>query len=375
MQHRPVAVDSTMPTFAARRSSRPLAIVAGLGFLLACGAAALALALAGHTDLAPYLVGAGALGYFVSTIAAVLPQRVTLDVDGRRIATSWRGAIDVAEVRVGSWVTPGIDAQMGTVLHLRGRGGTLRVGGEGLDGDGYERTAPPSRTVDCDLPAADLERLLAMFDVRPGPAGPLAIPLVRNAHNVGGVMRTMAAWFAVMGMFAIGGAVLGNTELGERVMRSPDGQIAIAVTTGGLAVLAIVWMVVRGRRVRMPELELRFEDDALVIARSSTIASPGFAGARNGLDRSAEVIDRLPWTGLAIERLRYQVAARTGRFEMPVLVLGGGSRPLRLGAWTTELAWDREVTAGSTRRGPTWVVGATKWRRLLDALAAHAPRR
>lgn len=343
-------MSSDVTRFAARRSYRSSAIVFGVGFLLVCGLGAVALALQQGTDFAPYVLGLGAVGYFIATIVAMIPQQISLELEGTRL-TSWRGPIEIARTELGSWVVPGIDAATGLAIRVCGEGGSLRIGGEKHDGEGYVLTGPPARSVDCHLAKADFDQLAAALGIQRGEAGPLVVPLVRSSQSLSGVVRMMAPWLLTITILGVGGAVLGNTVVGEQVLQSANGQLAIALVSGGLAVVGIGVMFARGRRVRLPELELRFDDDALIIARG-------------------EAVTRAAWSTLTVEKLRYSVSSRAGTYTMPVLSLrSGDARPLRIGAWDTTLAWTDEPA--KTWRGPTWIVGAAKWPKLLDALRRH----
>jgi len=333
-----------VPSFAARRSYRPRVLLAGVGFLLACGAAAASLALHDHGDLAPYVAGAGALAYLVTSVVAMVPHSVPLELAGKRL-TSWAGEIEIASVELASWVIAGVDAQTGVAVRVRGNGGGLWIGGEGHDGEGYTLRARPTRTVDCQLAKPDFDRLLAALGIEKGPPGPLVVPLVRNRQTVAGTLRAMVPLLIAMPVVSIVGVLVSTTTLGVWA-ETESGQLGLAIITVSLAVLAVGWMIVRGRRVRMPERELRFDDDALVVAKGSETT-------------------RTAWPDVTIEKLRYQVTSRTGTFAMPVLVLG----TLRLGAWDTALDWPGD--AGKTWRGPTWLVGAVKWPKLLAALQRH----
>lgn len=340
-------MSGTMPRFTARRSYRPRAMLAGLGFLVACGVLAAVLALEGQAEIAPYVAGAGVLGYFVATIVAMIPQQVSLELAGRTLAPSWRGPLEVERVEVGPWVLAGIDAATGLAVTLRGRGGTLRIGGERHAGEGY-RLGAPTRSVDCHLPPSAFDDLVGALGVVRGEPGPLAVPLVRSSQSFGGVVRTMAPWLVTITVIGTLGVVAGNTQL----VATFDGQLVLAAICGGIALAGMGWMVVRGRRVRMPELELRDEPDALVIDDLRGHAA------------------RIAWPEITVERLTHTVTSRIGSYAMPVLVLGlPGRKPLRLGAWDTQLAWPGQ--SAKTWRGPAWIVGAAKWPALLDALRRH----
>lgn len=344
-----------MPRFTARRSYRPKVMLAGLGFLVACGAIAAVVALNGSEEIAPYIAGAGGLGYFVSTIAAMIPQTVTLEVTGKTLAMSWRRPIEVERVEVGPWVVAGIDAASGLAVTVRGRGGALRIGGEKHAGEGYE-LGLPTRSVDCHLPQDAFDELVALLGVTKGEPGPLIVPLVRSSQSFAGVVRQMWPWLATIGLLGIMGIVVGNTAWGERVLATPEGQLGSAVISGGLALVGIAWMVLRGRRVRTPELELCEEDDALVIRERAR-------GSRNGQQR-------VGWKDISIEKQTHSVSSRVGTYSMPVLILTVPDRkPLRLGAWDTQLAWPGHPA--KTWRAPSWIVGAAQWPKLLDALKRH----
>jgi hypothetical protein len=322
-------------------------MIAGLAWMLGCGVIAGGLAvLADAASIAPYVAGAGALGYFISTIAAMIPQQVTLDVSPTVVTTSWRGAIEIATPpQLGTWVVAGIDAPMGLVLRV----GSLRIGGEGHDGAGYEVRGAPTRTVDCHLGKADFEALCVAIGIRKGELGPVVVPLVRSSQSAGGAVRMMAPWLLTMAGVSTLGVIAGETG----VMETRDGRIALVAITVAIVVAGIAVMVVRGRRVRAPELELRVEADALVLARAG-----------------GDVIVRAPWATVTIERRRFTQSSRAGSYAMPLLVLTlEGHEPLRLGAWDTRLAWpDGPEKAW---RGPKWLAGAAVWPRLIEALRAH----
>jgi hypothetical protein len=127
----------------------------------------------------------------------------------------------------------------------------------------------------------------------------------------------------------------------------------MVIASGVLAVIGLGWMIVRSRRVRTPDLELSFDDDALVIR-----------------DKRGAV-QRAPWSAVTIEKLTHSVSSRMGTYSMPVLVLNVPDRkPLRLGAWDTQLAWPGQTM--KTWRAPSWVVGSAQWPLFLDALKRNA---
>ncbi len=316
--------------------------------MLLCGAIAVVVAIDGSGEIAPYIAGAGGLAYFVATIVAMIPQTVTLEVEGKTVTPSWRRAIEVERALVGAWVVAGIDAASGLVVTVRGRGGSLRIGGEKHAGEGYQLGAP-SRSVDCHLPEEAFDELVELLGVTRGEAGPLVVPLVRSSQSFSGVLRQMWPWLATIALLGLMGLVLGNTSWGERLLASPEGSLGMAIASGGLAIVGIGWMILRARRVRVPELELCEEDDALVIR-----------------DRRGNA-QRVPWKSLAIEKLTHSVSSRVGTYSMPVLILTVPDRkPLRLGAWDTQLAWPGQPA--KTWRAPSWVVGSAQWPRFLDAL-------
>ncbi len=350
-------MGSEVPTFVARRSYRPLAFVAGVVFLVVCGLGALALALSGHTDLAPYVGGAGALGYFVSTIAAMIPQQVEIAIEGRRVVPSWRTPLEATDVRVGAWVVAGIDAATGSVVYVRGRRGkALRIGGERHDAEGYPVEARPSHTVDCHMPAGDFDRLLAALEIQRtpiDPRAPLVVPLVRNRQNLAGVARDMLPWVAAMTLIGVGGGLLSSSDSGRRFLSSSGGQLATGIGSAVIALIAIGWIIVRGRRVRMPTLELRVDGDEIALGK--------LGGA---------TIVRGSLRELSFQRLRYTVRTRYSSHPMPVIELRFPDRSLRIGAWDPHLAWGEQDGAGatSTWRSPTWLVASTVWPKLVAAL-------
>lgn len=341
-----------VPTFTARRSYRPRVAYAGVGFMLACILIAVGLGASGETQIAPYIGGAGAVAYFVATIVAMIPQQVSLEIKGRAIRPSWSPEFEREHVTLSILVAPGLDAAMGLAVEIRGAGGKVRIGGERHDGEGYRVTGKPVRSVECALPRDTFDELLAAVGVERGPPGPLAIPLIRSTQSLGGLLRGMAPWLITISLLGVFGIVLGNTTWGEELMKSEGGQLVIAVVCGGIAVIGIGGMIVRGRRVRRPALELRFDKEALIVA-----------------DTRRETEARVPWADIAIEKLTYNVSSRYGAFSVPLLVLVMPQKKLRLGAWDTGLAWPGEPS--KTWRGPHWLVGAAKWPKLLDALKRH----
>ncbi|MEO8705596.1 MAG: hypothetical protein ABI867_36535 [Kofleriaceae bacterium] len=320
-------------------------MIAGLLWMLGCGVGAAALALAGATAIAPYAIGAGVLGYFVSTIAAMIPQQVTLEVAVGEVAPSWRPAIHGATPELGSWVVAGIDAPLGLVLRI----GALRIGGEGHDGAGYDIRGAATRTVDCHVGKVDFEAMCAALGIRKGALGPVVVPLVRSSQSTSGVLRMMAPWLATIGLVSVLGIIAGETGW----LDTANGQLGLTIATAAIVVAGIVVMVLRGRRVRAPELELRVTPDALVLAR------PG-----------GEPISATPWPAVLTERRRFTQSSRAGSYTMPLLILTvEGHEPLRLGAWDTRLAWPDGPD--KAWRGPKWIAGAAVWPRLIEALREH----
>jgi hypothetical protein len=295
----------------------------------------------------------GAVGYFIATIVAMIPQSVTIAIDGQTVTPSFGPPIRMRDrPELSSWVVAGIDAAMGLAVTI-GERGQLRIGGNGHDGEGYELRGAPVRTVDCHLDKQQIEALLAALGIARGKAGPLAVPLVRNSQSFGHVVRSMLPWALTIAGFGVLAGILGDTEAGDRFSRSPEGRLAISLACGAIALISVVYMVIRVRRVKMPALELRFSDDALIVVTR-----------RNGVER------RVPWSRVAIEKLQHSVTSRVGTFTMPILVLDlGDGKPLRIGAWDTALAWPGEPA--KSWRGPTWLVGAAKWPRFLAEMKRH----
>jgi hypothetical protein len=343
----------TVPRFTARRSYRPRAMFAGVGFLLVCGLIAVALGMQGEGLVAPYIAGAGVLGYFVATIVAMIPQPVTLEIEGTTIRPSWRPEFKREQVVLSSLIAPGVDAAMGVAVEIRGRGGRIRIGGERHDGEGYEITGKPIRSVECQLPKEAFDDLLAAVGVERGPPGPLVVPLIRSTQSFVGIVRGMAPWLFTVTLLGVFGIVLGNTGWGDRLIKSDDGQIVILIVCGALVIVGVGAMIIRGRRIRRPEFELRFERDALIVVETRRHNKPV----------------RVPWEAVTIEKLAYSVSSRYGAFSMPLLVIGTPERKLRLGAWDTGLAWPGDPA--KTWRAPHWLVGAAKWPKLVDALKRH----
>jgi hypothetical protein len=333
-----------VPTFAARLRYRPQIMHAGLLVMLVCVAGAVVAAVENMASAAPYIAGVGGLVYFVAVVVAMIPQSGTIAIDGDTVTPSWGAPIRMhARPELASWVIAGIDAAMGLAITIPG----LRIGIDKHDGEGYELRGSPRRTVDCQVDKDTGDALLAALGFTRGKPGPLVVPLVRSAQTFGGVVRAMLPWLVTMTVLAVAAVIVGSTEVGEEFARTSHGQLTMAIGSGALAVIAIVVMIVRGRRVRMPELELRFSDDALSVGEQ-----------------------QIPWSAVTIEKLTYTVSSRYGAFAMPVLVLGIGDRkPLRLGAYDGALAWSGATA--KTWRAPTWLVAATKWPRLLAALEAR----
>ncbi|MEJ7598709.1 MAG: hypothetical protein WKG01_12440 [Kofleriaceae bacterium] len=332
-------------SFSARRVFRPKPVLAGLAWMVACGVGAAVLALARDTHaVAPYLAGAGALGWFVSMIFAMVPQHVTLAVTTGEIVPSWRAPERGAPV-LGSWVVAGVDAPIGLVLRV----GALRVGGGGLDGAGYSVVGAATRTVDCQVGCDTFEAICAAVGIRKGDVGPLVVPLLRNSQSTSGLLRTMAPWLLTMAVVFVLAIVAGQSNL----LTTLHGQLVIVIATVLCIVVGITVMVVRSLRIRAPELELRVTPDALVLAR--------FGG---------DPISHTPWSAVGAVRRRFIQSSRAGRYTMPLLVLTiEGHEPLRLGAWDHRLAWTGEVE--KTWRGPCWIVGSAVWPRLTEELAQH----
>src|SRR3954468_22428179 len=138
-------------------------MVAGLVWLVACGGAAALVIVSDAPSIARYVGGAGALGYFVAMIVAMIPQQVTLAVAAGEIVPSWRAEVRGAP-ELGSWVAAGIDAPMGLVRRV----GTRRIGGDGHYGAGYDIRGAATRTVDCHLGRDDFEALCAAVGIRKG---------------------------------------------------------------------------------------------------------------------------------------------------------------------------------------------------------------
>jgi hypothetical protein len=320
-------------------------MLVGLAWLVACGGGAAALVIVSDAhSIALYFGGAGALGYFASTVAALIPRQVTLAVAAGEIVPSWRPEVR-GTPELGSWVAAGIDAPMGLVLRV----GDLRIGGDGHDGAGYDIRGAATRTVDCHVGRDDFEALCAAVGIRKGELGPVIVALVRSTQSAGGALRMMAPWLLTIVAVSVLSIVAGRSAL----METRTGQLGLTIAAAAIVVVGIAVMVLRSRRVRAPELELRVEPDALVLA------TPG-----------GEPISRTPWSAVTTKRRRFTPTSRAGSYTMPLLVLTlEGHEPLRLGAWDTRLAWpDKPAKAW---RGPKWVAGAAMWPRLVDELRRH----
>jgi hypothetical protein len=321
-------------------------MVAGVAWLVVTGGGTLVLAATTHGDL-PYgwLAGAGVLGYLIGTFAAMIPQDVTLDVSRDEVIPSWRRPVRAHDVRLGLWVVAGIDAAMGVVAHV----GKLKIGGEQHSGDGYSLDGPASRGVDCQLPAADFDALVAALGVRKGAAGPLVMPLVRSSQSAGGMLRMMAPWLATMAVAGGFGLIVGT--VGESLTATPAGNLVIGGVTAAIVVGGLVLTIVRSMRVRRPDRELRIEEHDLVLAKIG-----------------GDELARAGWASVTAEPRTYRFGTGAGRFEMPVLELAIDRVQLRIGAWDQRLAWPEGTRRG---RGPRWLVGAPQWPRLVEKLKKH----
>jgi hypothetical protein len=337
---------SGVPRFVARRSYRPRAMAAGLLWLAVIGGGTVVLAATTQGDL-PYgwLAGAGVLGYLIATFAAMIPQDVTLDVSRDEVIPSWRPPARVHEVRLGLWVVAGIDAAMGVVAHV----GKLKIGGEQHGGDGYSLDGPAVRSVDCQLPAADFDALVAALGVARGTAGPLVIPLVASTQSAGGVFRMMLPWLATMAVAGAFGLIVGT--VGESLTATPAGTIVIGGVTAAIVVGGLALTIVRSIRVRRPDRELRVLEHDLVLAKVG-----------------GDELVRVGWASVGVEAWNHRFGTGAGRFELPVLELALDGVRLRIGAWDQRLAWPEGTRRG---RGPRWLVGAPQWPRLVEKLKKH----
>jgi hypothetical protein len=347
-------MSGAMPRFAARRSYRPRAMFAGLGFMLVCVAISVGLGASNeYVEMAPYVAGAGALAYFVATIVAMIPQAVTIEIKGTAVRPSWRPEITRERVVLSNLVAAGVDAAMGVAVEISGPGGRVRIGANGHDGEGYALGGKPLRSVDCHVDKGQLEALLRSLAIEKGPPGPLVIPLVRSGQSFGAIARGMGPILIAIAAMSLFGLVLANTRWGDELMKSETGRLVVPIVCTVLAIGAVVAMIVRRRRVRRPEVELRFDREALIIA-----------------DPDRDRTTRVPWRDVTIEKLTYKVSSRVGTFSMPVLVVTVPERKLRIGAWDTALAWPGQPA--NTWRAPTWVVGAAIWPKLLDVLKRNS---
>jgi hypothetical protein len=341
-------------TFVATIAYRKKALWWGLGGLVGSGAIAAALALLGATTLASWAVGAGAIGYLVSAFAAMVPRDVMFSVEPGVLRPSWRRAIhiDDRELALGEWLLAGADTSFGSVLHVGGDGEMLRIGGEGHDPSGYELRGAATRTVDCHLPAGQFEELLAALGLRRGVVGPLVVPLQRSMQTIGGSLRMMAPWFVTLAACALVGVGVGATEAGARFYATQVGMFAITGVIVAFVIGGIVVTMLRSRRIRAPELELRFEPTRLVLARVDD--GPELASA--------------PWSAVTAEPRRYRMRTRSRAYPMPVLALALDQEKLLVGVWDHRRDWVGDVPRSRSAR---WLVGTARWSRLLAALREH----
>jgi hypothetical protein len=285
----------------------------------------------------------GALASWVVVIAMSTESEKTLAVADGALTASWRSRpLRPRTVRIGHWVLPQTNTPMGIVAHVRGPGGSLRIGTREAAAGAYPIDGPRAQWVDCHLGSTDFGLLLEGLGVQSVPASTAeAVELLARR----GGLRTIAPWFLTMLVAVLVG--LGLRSLG--VSQSIMAVAMVVVLFAGMAVTMLLsW------RVREPTRELRLEAERLTMVRrrgGTQIASAAWADVR-----------AMPSTG---------VMRMSGRsFVYPTLAIDlGPAHTIVVGAWNSDLAWSDPMDR--QRRKARWLVGNDEWHRLVRVLQSH----
>lgn len=329
-------------TFQVKKVYRPgPAAVAGLAALLLGG---LTLGVSGVGQRASTAcVILGALASWAVVIAMSTEREKTLAVADGALTASWRSRpLRPRTVRVGHWVLPQTNTPMGMIAHVRGPGGSLRIGTRDPVAGAYKIDGPRAQWVDCHLGSMDFCLLLEGLGVQPVPA-PTAEVVELLARRGG--LRTIAPWFLTMFVAVLVGLEVRSLGVSQSVMA----VVMVVILFAGMAVTML-----QSWSVREPTRELRLEAERLTMVRrrgGTEIASAAWAEVR-----------AMPATG---------VMRMSGRsFVYPTLAIDlGPSHTIVVGAWNSDLAWSDPMDR--KRRKARWLVGNDEWHRLVRVLQSH----
>ena len=256
------------PSSRPRRSRWPLSprasggdgSIAPNGIALA-GVAALVLAglILGVTGASPASLSTctsvAGLAAWVLGMAVLVSRPMTISVVDGALIASWRTTpIRPQEVRIGRWVVLSVNTPNGFVAHVRGPGGSLRIGVRAPVADGYVLDGPRAQFVDCYLPAGDFDVLVATLGVQRGPS-PAGLILELAEHR--GSFRSMMPWMVAMASVCLAGLALFGLGVSQTVAVS----VMVSILVGGMCVTMF-----ESWRIRDPTYELRIGSEGLSFA-------------------------------------------------------------------------------------------------------------
>jgi hypothetical protein len=288
-------------------------------------------------------IWAAAIAFWVMIISMSTERSRTVSVADGVVVASWRRVpIRPSEVRIGRWVQMSLDTPVGLVAHVRGPGGSLRIGAREAGFDAYRLDGPRAQLVDCHLPPTDFDTLVAALGVRSGPVPDgMIFELVRPRR----ALRTLAPWVIAMIAASAAGVGLPAFALPQKAITA----VITAIAFTGVIATMLDWV-----RIRQPSHELR-------------IGPGGFALARTQ-GRPERV--RATWPEVRAVRTAGVMHTKGGPYVYPTLEIAlGVAAPIVVGAQDQSLAWTNPTEPG--RRKPKWLVGSSEWPRLVQALESH----
>jgi hypothetical protein len=353
-----------------RPTSRALIVSAIVAFAIGPTAMLAYTARGGEpSELVVWLMAGGGFGAMALMMAAYVPRKATLCVEeieepsptgapfrtgpAALVTPSWRASIRPAleRVRLGPWMQPGVGASQGVFVEVAGERGSVVVGAKGHTGEGYVLSAPPRRGVEFETTSPELGALLDAIGVAPGRAAPLMIDCMTNRMSFAATARWIASSVAAMVIASMVGFAGSNAGFAEGgIGKFASGALPPLIVVGVLGYNVYVAL-----RAGSPALRISVESSGLTL-----------------LGRDGAVLSRTPWQFVKALRLVYEVSTRGSSYPIPVLALTlGDAKPIQLGAWDPQLAWDDEsITSHWT--APAFLVGTPIWPRLVAVLEEHA---
>jgi hypothetical protein len=331
-------------TFAVQKMFRPRwPIVAVIAVVFFGGLLSGILRVTESAAVSSTCIWAAAIAFWVVMISMSTERSRTVSVVDGVVIASWRRVpIRPSEVKIGRWVQTSLDTPVGLVAHLRGPGGSLRIGVRVPVLGTYRLDGPRAQLVDCHLPTADFDTLVLALGVHPG-----LVPEDMNFELVEPrrALRTIAPWGLTM--ISASAAAVGLSAL--KLSQNAIAALIAAILIAGVLATMLDWV-----RIRQPSHELRIGLGGCALARTQ--------GRRERV--------RATWPEVRAMRTTGVMHTKGGPYVYPTLEIAlGVAAPIVVGAQDQSLAWTDPMER--LQRKPTWFVGSAEWPQLVQALENH----